>query len=110
MMIKKSLFAATALIALGAAAPAASPTLGLGQLAKLGTIDARYQGYNIEMVEVTGGRFWAPYGGPADERYRQRPPIDLTDPKLVALAKALGHRPGRPMGSALAGRRSGRGG
>ncbi len=90
MMIKKSLFAATALIALGAAAPAASPTLGLGQLAKLGTIDARYQGYNIEMVEVTGGRFWAPYGGPADERYRQRPPIDLTDPRLIALAKGLG--------------------
>jgi len=42
------------------------------------------------MVEVTGGRFWAPYGGPADEMFRQRPPLDLTDKRLIALAKNLG--------------------
>ena len=90
MMIRKTLLAASALIALSGAGPAPAPALQLGKLAKLATIDARYQGYNIEMVEVTGGRFWAPYGGPANERYRQRPPIDLTDPKLIALAKALG--------------------
>jgi heparanase len=89
-MIRKTLLAASALLTLAAAAPAPTPALRLGQLAKLGTVDARYQGYNIEMVEVTGGRFWAPYGGPANERYRQRPPIDLTDPKLIALAKGLG--------------------
>lgn len=87
-MIRKALLSATALLALTAATPA--PSLQLGTLAKLGTVSERYQSYNIEMVEVTGGRFWAPYGGTADERYRQRPPIDLTDPKLVALAKALG--------------------
>ncbi len=90
MMIRKTLLAATALIALGAATKAPAPSLQLGRLAKLTTVDARYQGYNIEMVEVTGGRFWAPYGGPANERYRQRPPIDLTDPKLIALARGLG--------------------
>lgn len=90
MTIRKTLLAATALIALGAATKAPAPSLQLGRLAKLGTIDARYQGYNIEMVEVTGGRFWAPYGGPANERYRQRPPIDLKDPKLIALARNLG--------------------
>ncbi|WP_254912901.1 hypothetical protein [Novosphingobium sp. B 225] len=90
MMIRKTLLAASALIALSGAGPAPAPALQLGKLAKLATIDARYQGYNIEMVEVTGGRFWAPYGGPANERYRQRPPIDLTDPKLIALGKALG--------------------
>lgn len=90
MMLKKALLAASTVLALGAAGPAAQPPLQLGKLGKLGTIDARYQGYNIEMVEVTGGRFWAPYGGPADERYRQRPPIDLTNPRLVALAKGLG--------------------
>lgn len=90
MTIRKTLMAATALVALGAATKAPAPSLQLGRLAKLTTIDARYQGYNIEMVEVTGGRFWAPYGGPANERYRQRPPIDLTDPKLIALAKGLG--------------------
>lgn len=93
MLIRKTLMAATAVIALGAAAPAPAPSLQLAKLAKLaklGTIDARYQGYNVEMVEVTGGRFWAPYGGPEGERYRQRPPIDLSDPKLIALAKGLG--------------------
>lgn len=95
-MMRKILLSATALVALTAAgkappsSPPSSPSLEPGKLAKLGTISERYQAYNIEMVEVTGGRFWAPYGGPADERYRQRPPIDLTDPKLVALARALG--------------------
>jgi heparanase len=64
--------------------------LGLSTLTKLGTVDERFQAYNIEMVEVTGGRFWAPYGGLAGERYRQRPPIDLSNPKLIALAKHLG--------------------
>jgi heparanase 1 len=90
MMIRKTLLAATALIALGGATNSPAPSLQLGKLGPVATVDARYQGYNIEMVEVTGGRFWAPYGGPADERYRQRPPIDLTDPKLIALARGLG--------------------
>jgi hypothetical protein len=92
MTIRKTLLAATAVIALAGNGPAPAPvqSLALARLAKFATIDARFQGYNIEMVEVTGGRFWAPYGGPASERYRQRPPIDLADPKLVAMAKALG--------------------
>ena len=89
-MMRKVLLSATALVALTGAGQAPAPALQLGKLQKLGTTSERYQAYNIEMVEVTGGRFWAPYGGPADERYRQRPPIDLTDPKLIALAKALG--------------------
>ncbi len=81
------LTAAAAFALTTAAAPAPLP---LDRLTKTGTVDERFQGYNIEMVEVTGGRFWAPYGGPNDEVYRQRPPIDLTDPKLVALARNLG--------------------
>lgn len=92
-MIRKTLFAATALVALGAADRAPAPSLQLGRLAKLGTVDARYQGYNVEMVEVTGGRFWAPYGSggttPPD-MYGERPPLDLTDPRLIALARNLG--------------------
>lgn len=78
-------------LALATAAPAiaSSGELDLGSLAKLGTVDERYQAYNIEMVEVTGGRFWAPYGGPADERYRERAPLDLTDPRLIAIATHL---------------------
>src|ERR1700760_668135 len=41
---------------------AASPVaLTPAKMPRLGTIDERFQSYNIEMVEVTGGRFWAPY-------------------------------------------------
>src|ERR1700680_625859 len=28
---------------------------------RVGTVDERCQSFNVEMVEVTGGRFWAPY-------------------------------------------------
>jgi heparanase 1 len=62
---------------------------GLSSLQKLGVVDRRYQAFNVEMVEVTGGRFWAPYCGPESEVYRQRPPIDLTNPKLRHLAEHL---------------------
>jgi hypothetical protein len=85
--------------------------LNPAKMARLGTVDPRFQGYNIEMVEVTGGRFWAPYkqqGKPqqntqADEAsrasvptgmdpslYRYRAPIDLSNAKLRKLAAALG--------------------
>jgi heparanase 1 len=70
---------------------------------KIGTVDARFQSYNIEMVEVIGGRFWKPYGSkaPADTKadsgvgldpslYEQRSPVNLSDPRLRKLAKALG--------------------
>ena len=67
-------------------APAASP---LAALPATGSVDERFLSYNVEMVEVTGGRFWAPYGGPAGEMYRQRPPEDLADPRLRALAGHL---------------------
>ena len=87
MKTLRLLTAAAAFALTAAAAPAPLP---LDRLPKTGAVDERFQGYNIEMVEVTGGRFWAPYGGPKDEVYRQRPPIDLTDPKLVALARNLG--------------------
>lgn len=58
----------------------------------IGTIDARFQSYNIEMVEVTGGRFWKPYaqGGGHHDRYAYRPPIDLANTRLRKLAAALG--------------------
>lgn len=61
-------------------------------LRAIGTIDARFQSYNIEMVEVTGGRFWKPYaqGGGRGDRYAYRPPIDLANTRLRKLAAALG--------------------
>ncbi|NUR14671.1 MAG: hypothetical protein HOQ20_22920 [Bradyrhizobium sp.] len=57
-----------------------------------GTIDGRFQSYNVEMVEVTGGRFWKPYaqGNMRHDRYAYRPPVDLTNPRLRKLAAALG--------------------
>jgi heparanase len=87
--MKRLALVATSLLALSACAEKPTDGLGLSGLEKLGTVDGRFQAYNVEMVEVTGGRFWAPYGGPANERYRQRPPISLADPKLIALAKHL---------------------
>src|SRR4029079_4775920 len=66
------------------------------------------QSYNVEMIEVTGGRFWKPYkasaSAPPDsgadnagnvpagmnpDLYAYREPIDLSNPRLRALAAAL---------------------
>lgn len=100
-------FSALALAA--TALQAAEPvTLAPATMARKGTVDARFQSYNVEMVEVTGGRFWAPYktqeaakaqapaastlGAPALDpaAFRNREPINLASPKLRKLAAALG--------------------
>lgn len=52
------------------------------------TVDERFQSYNIEMVEVTGGEFWRPYD--AGDGKVARPPIDLSSERLRNLARALG--------------------
>src|SRR3954468_694344 len=80
---------------------------------RVGSVDERYQSYNVEMLEVTGGRFWRPYGPGLEAALRQpapapaaptgdtpsgmnpalyeyRPPIDLTNARLRKLAAALG--------------------
>jgi len=79
-------------------------------MAKVGTIDERFQSYNIETVEVTGGRFWKPFasidkmsaedkgkapditapGGMNPSLYVYRAPIDLGNARLRKLAAALG--------------------
>lgn len=68
---------------------AAGTDIDLHALPKIATIDPRFQSFNVEMVEVTGGRFWAPYSSQAGERYAQRPPIDLKARRLRILAKGL---------------------
>ncbi len=78
------------------------------KMPRAGTVDERFQSYNVEMVEVTGGRFWAPYGkqggataanppaaqlstpGIDPSLFRTRPPIKLASPRLRKLASALG--------------------
>ncbi len=72
---------------------------------KIAVVDDRFASYNIEMLGVTGGAFWAPYdasrleAGGAEQGasttrqralYQQRPPIDLDHPRLRRLAAALG--------------------
>jgi heparanase len=74
---------------------------------RVGTIDERFQSFNIEMVEVTGGRFWGPYkdvaktppATPTNDRsapagvdpsaFRYRSPINLANPRLRKLAAGL---------------------
>ena len=62
---------------------------------RIATIDERFQSYNIEMVEVTGGRFWRPYtpraspAQPDQDLYQYRPPIDLDNSRLRRLAAVL---------------------
>ena len=64
-----------------------------GSMARIGTVDERFQSYNIEMIEVTGGRFWKPYESSASDGhsdlYKYRGPIDLAGPRLRRLAAAL---------------------
>src|SRR4051794_2968317 len=70
------------------------PSIDPTNMIRAGTVDARFQSYNIEMVEVTGGRFWKPYGPEppvaGTDLYAYRPPIDLNNIKLRKLAAALG--------------------
>jgi heparanase 1 len=91
----------TTLLAQQANAPAA---IDPAKLTKAGSIDPRFQSFNIEMVEVTGGRFWKPYAdlakstldngnqpaGMSPSLYEYRPPVDLSSPRLRKLAAALG--------------------
>jgi len=85
-------------------------TVAPAHMPKIGTVDPRFVSYNVEMVEVTGGRFWKPYSadtaptelakaatpkasptaGLDPNLFEYRPPIDLTNARLRNLAKALG--------------------
>jgi heparanase len=120
-MLKSNLGGCAILLGLGMAACTAdrapaeaqvSSTLSVAPatMARVGTVDDRYQSYNVEMLEVTGGRFWKPYkdipkaagqtgseaksgdapAGMSPDLYQYRPPIDLTNRRLRAMAGALG--------------------
>ena len=86
-----------------------APSIVPSGMPRIGTVDVRFQSYNIEMIEVTGGRFWKPYRsepgaqpaqpprsgsdtlpGMDSNSYQYRPPIDLTNARLRKLAAALG--------------------
>ena len=105
------------IIALGATsitASAQSLSVDPTKMQGIGVIDERYQSYNIEMLEVSGGKFWKPYkdipqaatkgsgqatasgqagdapAGMSADLYQYRPPIDLANGRLRMLARALG--------------------
>jgi heparanase len=89
---------------------ATSTALVPASMSGIGTVEERFQAYNVEMLEVTGGRFWKPYkgldassssrekvsgtgatpSGMNPDLYQYRPPIDLTNGRLRKLAAALG--------------------
>ncbi len=95
------------------AASGTSHPVDTATLAPVGTVDDRYQSFNVEMLEVTGGKFWKPYGPELDailkegkssraaaaasdtpagmdpRLYQYRPPIDLGNARLRKLASAL---------------------
>lgn len=82
------------LAAVAGAAHAGDISIAPTDLKAIGKVDTRFQSYNVEMVEVTGGRFWRPYPRTARafdqrDRYSDRPPIDLADARLRRLAAAL---------------------
>lgn len=89
----------------------AAPSLNPFKMQKLAMVDPRFASYNVEMVEVTGGRFWKPYKsaipedtaakpnqatdpnqqvGVSNSLFQYRSPIDLSNPRLRKLAAALG--------------------
>lgn len=91
MRIARMIGAALLVAAIGRATHASELVIAPSRMTMIGTVDARFQSYNIEMVEVTGGRFWKPYaqGHMQHDRYSDRPPIDLANARLRKLAAAL---------------------
>ena len=74
------------------------------EMKHIGTVDKRFQSYNIEMAEVIGGRFWKPYNKMAGKpmgnsnlsvgidtsMFQAMTPVNLYSRRLRKLAAALG--------------------
>jgi len=80
--------------------------INLSDMKQIGTVDERFQSYNVEMVEVVGGEFRKPYkmmdslppleavstydvSQKNEALYRKLAPINLADKRLLNLAKGL---------------------
>ncbi len=89
-----------------AAAEGDALEINLKGMKRIGSVDERFQSYNVEMVEVVGGDFWKPYkmmdslpslettstydvSQKNEALYRKLSPVNLADQKLLNLAKAL---------------------
>ena len=97
MRFRMRLRAALTAILLTAAATAAqavesgagTPRFRPSEWTQIARTDPRYLSFNIEMAAITGGEFWAPYDDPQRRRYAPRAPADLTDQRLLRLARGL---------------------
>lgn len=79
-------------------------TINLEEMKHIGTVDKRFQSYNIEMAEVIGGKFWKPYKsmtgkspnnssmsvGIDTSMFQAMAPVNLYNERLRKLASALG--------------------
>ena len=84
-------------------------SLDPAKMARISMVDERFQSYNVEMLEVTGGKFWKPYSSLAKQAtapaepsrgltptgmdpnlYEYRAPLNLTNARLRKMAVALG--------------------
>lgn len=112
--ISAAALAASALAICSSSAVAANASINASAIPRIGVTDPRYQSFNVEMLEVTGGSFWRPYkdisatlekasgatsssaassdvpAGMSADLYQYRPPLDLTNQRLRTLAQALG--------------------
>ena len=81
------------LAALACSRTLAEPSVKPVSMPRVSVVDERFQSYNVEMVEVTGGRFWKPYGpntsSAGSDLFAYRSPINLASPRLRKLAAAL---------------------
>ena len=81
------------LAALACSRTLAEPSVKPVSMPRVSVVDERFQSYNVEMVEVTGGRFWKPYGpntsSAGSDLFAYRLPINLASPRLRKLAAAL---------------------
>jgi len=108
MMMKTLPFLILAAAAAGTA-PQSPVRVAPEKMPRIATVSERYQSYNIEMAELTGGQFWKPYetmvastrpqaaapaaaqGAAFYANLKERlPPIDLSNARLRKLAAALG--------------------
>src|SRR5580704_9389957 len=62
------------------------------KMPKLATVDARFLSFNMEMVDVTGGRFWAPYKNKSAASSPMPAPPDVNQP-VGGMSSTYEYRP-----------------
>jgi heparanase 1 len=71
-------------------APNGNVHVGIATQTAAATVSDRYLSFAIDTAQVVGGAFWIPKQAVAGALYAG-PPFDFTRPRLLALAKPLGH-------------------